>query len=94
MIDSAEMERKRAEVRAKGRRLAYDCYLAIYPKTGLRILCAKGHKMGTAHDGGVELATVLTGRTIPGCENCPDYMDDNVPESLFRQVIRETLRKK
>ena len=62
------------------RRLTYDCMNAIVNQD--RVLCKKGHEFPQTTKGqyrGLDLVSVLTGRSSRICQDCKDY-DGEVTE--------------
>jgi len=71
---SLEAERSKRE-RAGKLRMTYNCLHAKYPKSGTRVLCDTGRSLNpTAKDGGMEIVSVLAGRSCAGCRVCPNFV--------------------
>ena len=72
---ASELEAKREKARVKGK-IPFDCYNAIFPSKGTRVKCQLGQKMSSGKDGGMELASVMAGRSGVGCRRCPSFNGD------------------
>ena len=75
---SPELEMERELARKKSGRISFDCFnLKASPYfKGKRVYCAKGHLLGRAKDGTLDLATVLRGILAGACKDCKDYDGD------------------
>jgi len=69
------LELKRQAARVRGR-IPFDCFHAIYPAKGSRVKCRHDHRMGSGSDKGMELVSVMSGRSGAGCRRCVDYNGD------------------
>lgn len=69
-----ELEKKRDSLRAKGKRLTFDC-LNLRCR-GKRAHCSKGYSLSIAKDGGLNLLIVLKGVTASICKNCRDFITE------------------
>lgn len=73
---ATELEKLREEKRQK-QEITYDCFNAVYPRQGRRVLCRVGHKINPlAKDGGIDLISVLAGRSGSTCRKCKDRARD------------------
>lgn len=77
--NSIELELMRDEARKKLGRISFDCYnLKLSPCfKGKRVYCAKGHPLGRAKDGTLDLMFVLRGMLAGACKECGDYDGGN-----------------
>ena len=58
-----------------GKRITYNCLHAKYPRVGTRVLCDLGRALNPgAKDGGIEVVSVLAGRSGAGCRLCPNFV--------------------
>ena len=72
---ASALDEKRQKAREKGK-IPFDCYKAIFPAKGNRVRCRLNLKMSSGKDGGMELASVMSGRSGSGCRGCKDYDGD------------------
>jgi len=66
-----ELEKRRGYLRARGRRLTFDC-LNLKCRDE-RAYCSRGYCLRISGDGGLTLMTVLRGVTSSVCKNCKEF---------------------
>jgi len=69
-----EAEERRGVLRAKGKRLAFDCLnLKCHGERGS---CSKGHSLSKSQDGSVDMRIILNGITPNACRDCKEFSCD------------------
>ena len=71
-----KLEAERDFKRKQTGRLTFDCYNSK-SKSGGRVICGKGHLLGSAKDGSMAEIAVLRGITPATCKDCLDYEGGN-----------------
>lgn len=69
-----DAEARRAELRAKGKRLAFDC-MNLKCK-GERGYCSLGRKLSNSKDCSIDMRIVLNGSTPYVCKVCTEFNPD------------------
>ena len=69
--DNPILEDQRNLRRLHQGRISFDCF-NLKAREG-RAYCAKGHLLGRAKDGTLDLTTVLRGVLSGACRNCKDF---------------------
>ena len=70
------LEQARDAEKAKGKQMTYGCFNCIYPQEGVRVKCRLGHSINpSANDGGMDVISVLAGRSGHTCKACKEFVD-------------------